>query len=72
MGQHGWSVARARDPRRQSVEVHTTVMAEVEAHGHYPSGRIIEWLMGWPLDWTAVEPLATDRFQQWCDSHGRR
>ncbi len=29
-----------------------------------------EWLMGWPIGWTALEPLATDRFQQWCNSHG--
>jgi len=31
-----------------------------------------EWLMGWPIGWTACAPLATDRFRQWFDSHGRR
>ena len=31
----------------------------------------VEWLMGWPIGWTDCEPLATDRFQQWLDSHGR-
>jgi len=31
-----------------------------------------EWMMGWPIGWTACEPLATDRFQQWLDSHGKR
>jgi len=30
----------------------------------------VEWLMGWPLEWTDLRPLATDRFRQWCDSHG--
>ena len=29
-----------------------------------------EWFMGWPIGWTASEPLAMDRFQQWLDSHG--
>lgn len=29
-----------------------------------------EWMMGWPLGWSASEPLATDRFQQWLRSHG--
>ncbi|EMO01987.1 hypothetical protein LEP1GSC109_2992 [Leptospira interrogans str. UI 13372] len=29
-----------------------------------------EWLMDWPINWTAVEPLAKDRFQQWLDLHG--
>lgn len=31
----------------------------------------VEWLMGWPLGWTALGPLAMDRFQQWKHSHGR-
>ena len=30
----------------------------------------VEWLMGWPIGWTDLEPLATDRFQQWLDAHG--
>lgn len=29
-----------------------------------------EWFMGFPMGWTASEPLATDRFQQWLRSHG--
>lgn len=28
-----------------------------------------EWAMGWPIGWTALEPLATDRFQQWLRWH---
>lgn len=31
-----------------------------------------EWVMGWPMGWTASEPLATDRFRQWSGSHGIR
>ena len=30
----------------------------------------VEWLMGWPIGWTALQPLETGRFRQWCDSHG--
>ncbi len=29
-----------------------------------------EWLMGWPIGWTDLKPLATDKFQQWLRSHG--
>jgi hypothetical protein len=29
-----------------------------------------EWMMGWPIGWTALEPLVTDRFRQWLGSHG--
>ena len=31
-----------------------------------------EWLMGWPIDWTARKPLATDKFHEWWRGHGRR
>jgi hypothetical protein len=30
----------------------------------------VEWLMGWPLGWTDLKPLETDRFQAWRRSHG--
>ena len=32
----------------------------------------VEWLMGWPIGWTDLEPLETARFQRWFDSHGKR
>lgn len=28
-----------------------------------------EWLMGFPIEWTALEPLATHRFQSWRQLH---
>lgn len=30
----------------------------------------VEWLMGWPIGWTDLQPLATDKFQQWLQSFG--
>lgn len=42
---------------------------------NHPMGSLhpayVEQLMGWPIGWTALEPLATDKFQQWLDAHGR-
>ena len=38
----------------------------------YPNPLAYEVLMGWPMGWTALAPLAMDRFRQWFDSHGRR
>jgi hypothetical protein len=29
-----------------------------------------EWVMGWPLSWTDLQPRGTDKFQQWLASHG--
>jgi hypothetical protein len=30
----------------------------------------VEWLMGWPIGWTDLNAPATDKFRQWCASHG--
>lgn len=30
----------------------------------------VEWLMGWPIGWTDLQPLATDRFREWLAQHG--
>jgi hypothetical protein len=30
----------------------------------------IEWLMGWPIGWTELKPLAMARFQEWQQQHG--
>tara|TARA_Y100000593_G_scaffold71668_1_gene131634 strand:+ start:490 stop:1143 length:654 start_codon:yes stop_codon:yes gene_type:complete len=30
----------------------------------------VEWLMGWPIGWTALEPVETDRLAEWLQSHG--
>lgn len=31
----------------------------------------VEWLMGWPIGWTDCTPLATDRFHEWLQQHGK-
>jgi hypothetical protein len=36
---------------------------------HY-SPELPEWIMGWPIGWTDLLPLETDRFQQWQQEHG--
>jgi hypothetical protein len=30
----------------------------------------VEWLMAWPLGWTDLKPLATDKFRWWQQQHG--
>ncbi len=32
----------------------------------------VEWLMGWPIGWTDLRPLATDKFQEWRQQHSPR
>ena len=31
----------------------------------------VEWLMGWPIGWTDLKPLAMDKFQEWLRLHGK-
>lgn len=42
--------------------------------GEAPGGQLnpvwVEWLIGWPLNWTSLEPLSTDDFNQWVDAQG--
>lgn len=30
----------------------------------------VDWLMGFPVGWTDLKPLATDKFRQWLQQHG--
>ena len=30
----------------------------------------VEWLMGWPLEWTDLKPLEMDRYREWRRSYG--
>ena len=29
----------------------------------------VEWLMGWPMGWTGLQPLEMDKFQEWRQQH---
>ena len=36
----------------------------------YPPVVVVEYMMGWPIGWTALQPLETDRFREWLLAHG--
>ena len=36
----------------------------------YPNPTAYEALMGWPISWTELKPLETDKFQSWRQQHG--
>ena len=38
--------------------------------GGVPNPKFVAWLMGWPINWTSLRVSATDKFRQWCASHG--
>lgn len=36
----------------------------------YPNPCCSEAVMGWPIMWSALKPLAMDKYRQWLSSHG--
>jgi len=73
-----WPTPKSRDWKGQSQRwIHGPMdsLANLDTGDGTPIGGLlnpdwVEWLMGWPIGWTDLEPLATDRFRQWLDSHG--
>lgn len=71
MARRGWGIGKS-DRGRYCEATKQLVYADIKAHGWKLRPNFLEWLMGWPIGWSALEPLATGKFQQWLASHGRR
>jgi hypothetical protein len=37
--------------------------------GGKPNPAFVEWMMGWPIGWTDLKPLGTDKFHSWQQQH---
>ena len=77
-----WPTPRARDAKA-GIKLTPTIQRRVmqrmatlgqltifQAGGGPLNPNWVEWLMGWPIGHTALEPLEMDRFQQWQQQHG--
>ena len=60
----GQSISRAL---RKDVRIQLSEMARVG--GGHLSPEWIEWLMGWPIGSTDLQPLAMDKFRSWLQQH---
>lgn len=53
---------------------HDNIPGAMLRNGEAPGGALnptwVEWLMGWPLEWTDLKQLETVKFQQWQQQHG--
>jgi hypothetical protein len=68
-----WATPQARDWKSGHVSAETLAKNSrplPDQVGGLLNPNWTEWLMGWPIGWTACEPLGMDRFRQWCDLHG--
>lgn len=52
----------------QTVTLRGVVSVTIRGTDYCP--ELPEWLMGWPIGWTDLKRLETDRFQQWLHLHG--
>ncbi len=73
-----WATPSARDWRsgKASEDTHNRNSRPLsEQIGRQENGgqlnpMWVEWLMGWPPGWTALDVLAMDKFRPWLESHG--
>ena len=65
----GWS----KNHNRADTDDRIDYKIEREAMEAGTPGRLnptwVEWLMGWPLGWTDLKPLAMARFREWQQQH---
>jgi len=68
----GPDYARANRPNSGGDDLATAVARD--ASGSENGGPLNpdweEWLMGWPIGWTDLRPLETDKFRQWLQQFG--
>ena len=71
---HVWGTPKAQDSRHALKDRGKGNLGE-QVSGLHNGGKLnptwVEWLMGWPLEWTDLKPLATDKCQQWPHWHGK-
>ena len=74
MTKETWPTPKAQDSRHAMTDRGKYNLGEQVAglHGGKLNPMWVEWLMGWPLGWTDLKPLETDKFQKWLDEHGGR
>jgi hypothetical protein len=66
MGKRGWGLSRTGRLRYSKELVDNAL-----SFGYKPHPQILEWAMGWPITWTELKPLETDKFRKWYEQHGR-
>src|SRR5690606_14679414 len=69
-GSRGPGLSNNMDRLRYNKATVETALSIVDAVGWRWPPSFVEWMMGWPAQWSALKPLETDRFRQWCAAHG--
>jgi hypothetical protein len=70
-----WATPQASDCRKVISTFGSTLrnrknIPELGTDAGWINPELSEWLMGWPIGWTDLKPLETDKFREWQHSHG--
>lgn len=68
-GRRGPGLSNNLDNLRCSLGITKECLAIVDAVGWRWPASFVEWMMGWPLQWSALRPLEMGRFQSWQQRH---
>lgn len=68
-----WRTGDTEDAKRQrkkrTGEWHSPDLNDVATPGGQLNPPWVEWLMGWPIGWTELNPLETVKFREWLQQH---
>lgn len=68
----GLEAGRRRVEKYSTCSLSTAVNADAEVStAGLLNPNWVEWLMGWPIGWTELKPLATGRYQEWLQQHSQ-
>jgi hypothetical protein len=56
--------------RRMEIGKQVSLSMSVSEESGLLNPTWVEWLMGFPLGWTDLKPLAMDKFHEWLQQHG--
>ena len=68
-GQYTWETVKRRMAMARGVRLPEELSRRV-GKAITPNPEFWEWMMGWPIGSTALQPLAMDKFRQWRRLHG--
>ena len=68
-GQYTWETVKKRMAMARGVRLLEELSRRV-GKAITPNPEFWEWMMGWPIGSTALQPLAMDKFRQWRRLHG--
>jgi hypothetical protein len=69
---HGGTTTQSMWPTPHGFSLEDQISQSIGVNTGSLNPSWVEWLMGWPIGWTDLNPLVTAKFQQWLDLHGKR